>query len=156
MLDQTAINWLWSLTVIAYVCVIVDLFMLYFFLQVTIKFVKLLFFDNSDTKLMRKINVSLLLSMMSFCIFFTATKKLYSHTYDLLINLDIIEKINCHDVSLHSHNWFVVWEIILFYFKYSTCFIIGYFILGIFYLFTSPYREAIDGSEIEFTGGTDI
>jgi hypothetical protein len=126
------------LTVVTYFCALIDIWMLIYFLHVTSKFFKMLFDGPALTKV-KKYSLSVILGLMSFCILMSIIKQILTQTYMLLVNQDLKEGFDCSRITPSAI--YSIFDLIqlFFYTQYFTCYLIGYYIIGICYVFTFEY-----------------
>lgn len=97
-------------------------------------------FDGKGLSKIKRYAIVVTLSLMSFCILMTSLTKLVMRTYELLVDEGIIQEFDCNKITPHSHDLLIDTMHFLFYTSYFTSFIIGFYVLGIFYSFTFEYE----------------
>lgn len=81
---------------------------------------------------------------MTLSILFASAKKVYLHTLDIIKLEDHHIKRECHNENPYLLSATGKFKIVIFYNKHMSVYLLGIFLLGIFYTFTFSYEYHVE------------
>jgi hypothetical protein len=139
--NEMSLSLCWAVEIKNMLYVVFDLAMYVYFLKVTCMFASTLY-SGPMVSCWYKFKMYCYMVVMSIFIVLRITKKGYTHSLKLAAYYGrgfILDK-NCHlvtpDDDSDNFSWHYFIDILLFYSKYLSPFLVGFFIIAVFYLFT--------------------